>query len=86
VNAINKSDFICSVPKTSGELNYLLTRIIHATMGNEISYDKINSMIGVLECCKLELYRKIAAPYEQKKLMENGPVSDLDAKSLEDVR
>ena len=28
---------------------------------------------GVLECCKLELYRLIAGPYEDKKLDENGP-------------
>jgi len=72
---------------SAGELNYIFTRIIHRQISFcTKSYSMINSMIGVLECCKLELYRKIAAPYEQKKLMENGPVSDLDAKSLEDVR
>lgn len=81
------SDFVCRVPTTTGELNYLLTRMTHELIKrNKLSYDLINSMIGVLECCKLELYRMVAAPYENKKRMENGPVSDLDAKSLEDVR
>jgi hypothetical protein len=28
----------------------------------------------MLECCKLELYRKIAAPYEDIKIQENGDV------------
>jgi hypothetical protein len=31
-------------------------------------------MIGILECCKLELYRKKAAPYENEKELENGSV------------
>jgi len=31
-----------------------------------------------LECAKLELYRMIAAPYEDTKIKENGSVSDLD--------
>jgi hypothetical protein len=33
---------------------------------------KINSMIGALECCKLELYRRLAAPYEDQVLDANG--------------
>jgi hypothetical protein len=31
-------------------------------------------MIGALECCKLELYRMMAAPYEDDKIAENGGV------------
>ena len=70
-----------------GELNYILTKIIHRQISfREKCYDMINSMVGILECCKMELYRMVAAPYENKKRMENGPVSDLDSKSMEDVR
>ena len=72
---------------SAGELNYIFTRILHRQVSFRVKcYDTINFVIGVLECCKLELYRMVAAPYENKKRMENGPVSDLDAKSLEDVR
>ena len=39
-------------------------------------------MVGVLECCKLELYRKLAAPYEDTKEMESGPVYDSQAARL----
>jgi hypothetical protein len=33
-------------------------------------------MIGVLECAKLELYRRVAAPYEDAKCEDNGDVYD----------
>ena len=38
--------------------------------------DKITTaeVLGVLECVKLELYRRVAAPYEDKKCQENGDV------------
>ena len=71
----------------AGSLNYLITRLFHRHIVQRgLKYEVINELIGVLECCKLELYRMIAAKYEDKKRLENGPVSELDAKSLEDVR
>lgn len=30
--------------------------------------------LGVLRCCQLELYRRMVAPYEDKKIQENGDV------------
>ena len=35
---------------------------------------KLIPLIGVLECAKLELYRRVAAPYEDDKIDENGDV------------
>lgn len=55
-----------------GNLNYIITRII--TAHNPQVYNEINGLIGVLECAKLELYRRIAAPYEDQKILENGDV------------
>ncbi|MHA1138573.1 MAG: DUF6899 family protein [Candidatus Thorarchaeota archaeon] len=40
--------------------------------------DVIDDVRGVLTCVQLELYRVIAAPYEDGKAKENGPVSALD--------
>lgn len=57
-----------------GELNYLITRLVVDYLGEEPNYRKINEVIGVLECAKLELYRRVAAPYEDKKCDENGDV------------
>lgn len=61
-------------PWTPGELNFQLSRICAIYIGGTMSYTKINEVIGVLECAKLELYRRIAAPYEDKKCQENGDV------------
>lgn len=62
-------------PETTGELNYCITTLIDGYIAKQgKNYDNINAVIGVLECAKLELYRQIAAPYEDKKMSENGDV------------
>lgn len=58
----------------AGELNYLITRIIDDYLGDAQSYRRFNEVIGVLECAKLEYYRRKVAPYEDKKIQENGDV------------
>lgn len=63
-------------PKTAGELNYCITTLVTQYLKQEtVSYAKINEVVGVLECAKLELYRRLAAPYEDTKIQENGDVS-----------
>jgi len=58
-----------------GELNYIITYILLNYLNhNKINYTNINEVIGVLECTKLELYRRLAIPYEDKKIKENGDV------------
>jgi hypothetical protein len=61
---------------TAGELNYRITSDIndYILLSGGVNYNRINEVIGVLECAKLELYRRIAAPYEDKKKNENGDV------------
>lgn len=67
-------------PTHAGELNYAITRLIDAYLARSASeagrlrYAHLNEAIGVLECAKLELYRRIAAPYEDKKIAESGDV------------
>lgn len=60
----------------TGELNYKITKLIndYITRQGGVKYQLINDVVGVLECAKLELYRRIAAPYEDKKKQENGEV------------
>ena len=55
-----------------GNLNYIVTRLIRKCYGT--SYGEINDAIGMLECVKMEHYRKVAAPYEDQKEFENGSV------------
>ena len=60
-------------PANAGELNYIVTRLIDNYLDHTgIRYAYINEMIGALECCKLELYRRIAAPYEDQVCDQNG--------------
>jgi hypothetical protein len=60
-----------------GELNYQITKLIDSfIMRKGLNYATLNSMIGVLECAKLELYRRVAAPYEDAKCEDNGDVYD----------
>ena len=63
----------------AGELNYVISSIVHEWLiRHRVSYGTLNQAIGVLECAKLELYKQVVAPYEEKKKAENGPVSGLD--------
>ena len=60
---------------TPGEMNYTMTRLIHKYIQDYgESYDAYNSMVGVLECCKLELYRRKVVIYENQKIEQNGDV------------
>lgn len=64
------------VPESAGELNYLFTKLILEYIDEKggMSYTVVNEVVGVLECAKLELYRRLAAPYEDEKRELNGDV------------
>lgn len=62
-------------PHTAGELNYKLTlQLLNYIEYNNLSYQTINDVIGALEGAKLEFYRRVAVPYENRKIKENGDV------------
>ena len=64
-----------NLPMNAGQLNYLITKMIHSYIeragGN---YQAHNDVIGALEACKMELYRRKTASYEDLKINENGDV------------
>ena len=55
-----------------GELNYVVTKLLKAVY--PLRYFNINKAVGVLECIKLEYYRRVAVPYEDSKILKNGDV------------
>jgi hypothetical protein len=65
-------------PQNAGELNYLLTWVVDRFLRdrNGFRYADLNDAVGALECAKLELYRRVAAPYEDQKLAAEGDVYD----------
>lgn len=58
-----------------GRINYCFTRIIMGVMSN-VSYKNIAMVTGVLENIKQEFYRRIASPYEDLKIKENGDIKE----------
>ena len=58
----------------AGTLNYVVTRLVDLWIGQKPCYGLYNAAIGVLECAKIELYRRQVAPYEDEKREENGDV------------
>jgi len=67
----NRNEFA----ETTGELTYKVVRqcvMFYKLYG--ASFDTYSKCIAALECAKLELYRRMVAPYEDIKLKENGDV------------
>lgn len=57
-----------------GRLNYIICMLVKSFIAKSESYASYNAMIGALECAKLELYRRMAASYEDTKCVLNGDV------------
>ena len=58
--------------EVDGDLNYVVTKLLKEVY--PLRYYHINKAVGVLECIKLEFYRRVAAPYEDLKIKESGDV------------
>ena len=54
----------------NGDINYILCKLVRRTV--KPSYANFKNVCGELECCKLEIYRKLVADYEDLKEKENG--------------
>jgi|688.fasta_scaffold32642_9 hypothetical protein len=59
----------------AGDMNYCVSRMFSAVMGKP-SYQKIAIITGVLENIKQEFYRRVAAPYEDSKIVSNGDIKE----------
>jgi hypothetical protein len=61
--------------KSSGELNYAITRVALAYLADHgLSYSTINDIMGAFSGAQAEFYRRVAVPYENKKIAANGDV------------
>lgn len=60
---------------TPGEFNYCVSRLawdMIKRLGS--NYAAHNTVIGALECVKLEIYRRLTAPYEDNAISKNGDI------------
>lgn len=69
-------EIINKIPiESEGNLNYLITNLcLKFIRENKISYSRLNSVIGVLNCVELEFYRKVILNYEEQKIIQNGDI------------
>lgn len=75
INEADRQDVARYGPMSAGQLNYAITLLIKDYITeNQLSYATLNDIVGALECAKLEMYRRIAVPYENSKLAMNGDV------------
>lgn len=71
------------VRNRAGHLNYIFTKILkefytqlnlRLLSKSDLSYSDHNEIVGMLECCKQEVYRRLTGPYEDLKIKSNGDV------------
>ena len=75
---------ILTLNLNEGQLNYVITKLINNYINNKgLSYSNLNSLIGVLECSKIELYRRILSPYEDLKINQNGDVYNINESNVQ---
>jgi hypothetical protein len=61
--------------ETPGELNYLITQLARKyILDHGLRYGHINAVRGAITCAGEEFYRRVAVPYEDRKIAENGDV------------
>lgn len=64
----------------AGNLNYTINKLIQSILTKKndhlslSKYSDWNEVVGALECAKIEIYRRLIAPYEDIKITENGDV------------
>ena len=61
-------------PTNVGELTYKLTATVVEYLEGAPSFSDYAEVLAALEATKLELYRRVIAPYENLKCKENGDV------------
>jgi len=57
-----------------GELDDILYKFFNDYSLTCKDYIKYNNFIGEIDCCVLEIYRRLIAKYEDEKIVENGDI------------
>ena len=68
-------------PRNSNELSICIRYFTQQYREDKVFTNEAeDDILGALECCKLELYRRFAAPYEDTKVISNGDVNEMGTK------
>lgn len=72
---LQKLSDMCNININCGDLNYIITKVLMQYLkAKGEKYSTYNDIVGVLECAKLEIYRRKIAKYEDTKIISNGDV------------
>ena len=64
-------------PVGPGELNYLFTKIaLRYLLNNGLNYRNMNDIAGAMGCSLKEIYARVARPYEDRKIIQNGDLPE----------
>ena len=59
----------------AGCLNFAVHQLISQyILQNKEGYQTYNDIVGVLDCAKMEIYRRLVSDYEDRKIVQNGDV------------
>ena len=65
----NNEDDVC------GHMNYIISSLLKKYVAEKGErYFRYNDLIGMLECVKLEMYRRQILSYEDKAIEKNGDI------------
>jgi hypothetical protein len=67
-NEVNNTSF------NSGDLNYVISKVVWKLFNKNKKYNTANGLVGVLECVKQEFYRRQVVPYEDGKIKSEGDI------------
>lgn len=70
-------DKLSEIIADEGQLNYAIFSLCKRKVQDwKLSYNTLNRIVGVFECCKAEFIRRIVSPYEDLKINQNGDVGE----------
>jgi hypothetical protein len=67
--------FLKAIGMKKGDMNYVMTKMCQEYVAHHgKSYDHLSDVTGMLNDVKTEFERKVVAPYEEEKIVENGEI------------
>ena len=61
--------------ENAGHLQYIIATLVEDYVRRTgLNYQTCNNVMGALTGAQLEFYRRVVAPYEDKKIKDNGDV------------
>lgn len=69
-------DEIVDSIQNPGDVCYCVYYMLKKVFEKDKKFKTISSLIGEIECAKMEFYRRIVVPYEDKKIIENGDIDE----------